>query len=305
MKTNNPSHEESTFWLNLTNNWRPSPVKSYSSIHTTSEKMYHDAEASMQKRIDTMKKSLPPLEKTHDKEYPRSNRYFDTMAEQEVAKFLDKYLYPRITSNTPFAFQRETERDKQLEGIDVTLTILRINNNSKIYIDEKAAVHYINSPLSSFAFECSFDRYENDIPIHTTGWFSNEKLLTDIYLLIYISIDERIAPPQKGNNEYYKTLDAADITCAHCLFISRNNLKIYLTRHGFGYYEIKEAIQKIRNGVSTDKLTSPNERFHFHYSTNLKEKPINIILDKSLLEELSPWIIDVRPSGNTILKGAK
>lgn len=303
MKTNNPPHGESTFWLNLANNWRPSPVESYSSIHTTSEKMYHDAEASMQKRIDTMKKSLPTLEKTHDKGYQRSNRYFDTMAEQEVAKFLDKYLYPRIKADIPFSFQRETERENQLRGIDETLTIKKTKR--KIYIDEKAAVHYINSPLPSFAFECSFDRYQDDTPIHTTGWLWNENLLTGIYLLIYVSVDEKIAPPQKGSNEYYKTLEADDITRAQCFFICRNTIKRYLRKHGFCKYEIEDAVQKIREGIPAKSLTNPSEQFHFHYSSDLVEKPINIIFKKSMLEELSTWIIDVRPSGNTILKGAK
>ena len=297
MKTTNSFHGESTFWLNLANNWRPSPVESDSSNHTISEKMYHDVEASMQKRIDTMKKSLPPLEKTHDKVYQRSNRYFDTMAEQEVAKFLDKYLYPRIKADIPFSFQRETERENQLRGIDETLTIINI--------DEKAAVHYINSPLSSFAFECSFDRYKDDTPIHTTGWLWNENLLTGIYLLIYVSVDEKIAPPQKGSNEYYKTLEADDITRAQCFFICRNTIKRYLRKHGFCKYEIEDVVQKIREGIPAKNLTDSSEQFHFHYSSDLVEKPINIIFKKPLLEELSTWIIDVRPSGNIILKGAK
>ena len=85
----------------------------------------------------------------------RSKRSSDSAAEGVVARFLDLYFYPNIRSD----WKREEEREAQLLGVDVTLE----TDSGSIALDEKAAVHYENKELPTFAFEINYYNEQGDL----------------------------------------------------------------------------------------------------------------------------------------------
>lgn len=83
-----------------------------------------------------------------------SRRNQDMTSESELGKFLDKYLYKELLKSGAFkSITRETEKEVQLNGVDVTC----VATNGAVYrIDEKAQLYYINKNLPTFAFEVDF-----------------------------------------------------------------------------------------------------------------------------------------------------
>ena len=77
-----------------------------------------------------------------------SHRKRDSHVEKQVSDFLDCYFCPKIVKN----FSRYHDKTNQLNGIDV----FSIDNHKKLIVDEKAASHYINKDIPTFAFELSF-----------------------------------------------------------------------------------------------------------------------------------------------------
>ena len=78
-----------------------------------------------------------------------SYRKRDSKVEKEISSFLDTYFYPKIVNN----FNRYSSKEDQLSGKDVSFSYMRL---SKLVVDEKAATHYINKNIRTFAFELSF-----------------------------------------------------------------------------------------------------------------------------------------------------
>ena len=86
-----------------------------------------------------------------------SHRKRDSHVEKQVGDFLDCYFYPKIVKD----FIRYTDKDNQLIGMDVCFSI---DNYKKLIVDEKAASHYINQDIPTFALiedEIDFKKFDN------------------------------------------------------------------------------------------------------------------------------------------------
>lgn len=194
----------------------------------------------------------------------------DMSVEREIAKFLDEKLYSNLS-----IFSKTERTDNivnQLSGSDIIITIPKLGIVNAI-VDEKAATHYINKNLPTFAFELSFKLNNGQI---VEGWLTDAGKKTQYYSLMWISAIKDW------------DIKKEDITQIEYILIGRNKILSYLNSEGYGISELKNKAEIISNnnidGV-IDKLS--DTPFYFYFSNRLSEKPINIVVRKSKLIELS------------------
>ena len=73
----------------------------------------------------------------------------DSHAENAVAQFLDQFFYQKYVRNQI----RYSDLETQLKGVDVTFDF---EEQIQLLVDEKAAAHFVNKNIPTFAFELDF-----------------------------------------------------------------------------------------------------------------------------------------------------
>ncbi len=275
--------EDCSVWLSFAEKWKPDYDISQGECPVTPKKDKVHIAA-----------NEPPVSPVYDKrdnpmKPARSLRYFDSIAEQEVARFLDSALYKSLEGD--WSFKRTREREEQLQGIDCCWSNGDINYN----VDEKAAIHYINQDLKTFVMECSFLRVDKTTKekIPTLGWFLNEELKTDAYLLCYIHADERLYPvvqDKKYMREYFKTLEAEDIEAVYCIFVRKSDIMAYLESQGYSREALIERVKEYREVCETDAgedVALQGRDFYLKFTRDLPEQPINLVFKRKKMEELA------------------
>ena len=194
----------------------------------------------------------------------------DMMVEREISKFLDEKLY---SNSSIFSKTERTDNiENQLSGSDIIISIPKLGIINAI-VDEKAATHYINKNLPTFAFELSFKLNNGKI---AEGWLTDTGKKTQFYLLMWISA--------KKDWDIKKE----DITQIEYILIERNKILSYLNSKGYGIFELKNKAKIILNNNVDGVIDKLNETaYYFYFSNRLTEKPINIVIRKSKLIELS------------------
>jgi hypothetical protein len=194
-----------------------------------------------------------------------TNRIYDMKAEQELTKFLDKYFYSKLEGLT---FERKNDKPSQFKGIDLILS----KKDKSIKIDEKAALSYINKDIKTFSFEIDFINQAGKVQ---EGWLFNKDLETNAYVLMYI----------KAKHEDFKTLKEEDIIEVEVLMIDKVRILNYL-KHDEEY--IKNMAQWLRNQNYNGRYNIEGlYDYAFYSSLNYGEKPINILIRKEKLIDLS------------------
>ncbi len=195
-----------------------------------------------------------------------SLRKSDSAAETEVCKFLDKYFYSAYVSN----FIRFYDLESQLSGKDVKFDYQGI---ADMIVDEKAAIHYVNQGLPTFAFEISF--YANNGEL-TKGWFFDKSKLTQYYLLSWIW-----AQRERG-------FSCEEISRVELVIVKRDSILDMIRFYGLNDSRVQSIASAIREsgmpGVHHKDQRTP---FYYYYSTKLAEKPVNLIIRKQKLLELA------------------
>lgn len=238
----------------------------------------------------------------------------DHHAEEELGKYLDKYLYPKIVTvlkdnypNTKFEFIRENSREKQLKGIDVTLKITYNNGETKeVLFDEKAQLYFMDKDINTFAFE--IDSLQKGFV--SDGWLFDENKLTEFYVLLYPKICNKalLEKYSKGNRknkaEILSKIKENDYDNVGCIIINRKSIISFLEKDNFGEAIVKDRAKKIRNRdiEPEDEKYENNSRYIYHfrdaqgeitykyymtYSYSIFEHPINVVIKKDILEEHS------------------
>lgn len=191
-----------------------------------------------------------------------SLRIQDSKAEFEVSKFLDKYFYPKFFQNN----ERVNDKSNQLNGIDIILDIPEIG---RVNVDEKAAVHYVNKGIPTFAFEVNFRLSSGEL---VEGWFFSKTKLTQYYLLIWVWADK-----EKG-------FVCEDISKLEVILINRLKIQNELLKHGLSEINIQEVSKSLRktniSGVHHKDFSKP---FYYYLTSHLSENPLNIVLKKDFL----------------------
>ena len=195
-----------------------------------------------------------------------SYRKRDSKVEEELSKFLDKYLYSAITKD----LVRYSDKSDQLLGKDVSFSLENMGN---MIVDEKAATHYINKDIPTFAFELSFLLSDGR---EVKGWLLDKDKVTEYYLLMWVNADKI----------WDMVMD--DITKVEAILLNRNKLIDYLKSESYDEDKLNRANLKIRNNNLDGALGKKQDTSIYFFSTQkLSEKPVNVVVRKKKIEELS------------------
>jgi hypothetical protein len=186
------------------------------------------------------------------------------------ADIVSSFLYDKFY-NTTKEFSRIYDKMEQFKGIDTTF----IFNNEKYICDEKAAIRYVNKHLGTFSLELSF---LNRKGIETIGWFLDDTKVNNSYLFCWIDKAEKNI-----------LTDINDIKELEIALVKKDKINNFLDEIGWNKQNLLIKCQNIR--------TNPNEylgNFYkngckFSKSFQLVEKPINILIKRDKLIELSDF----------------
>jgi len=203
--------------------------------------------------------------------------------EREISIFLDRYFYTKAAKE----FQRINDLETQLKGIDCTASFPKLGLE-KIVIDEKAATHYINKNLPTFAFEINFlDKKGNE----HIGWLLDSQKKTNYYLLIWVKAKKKWE------------VKCSDILQLECMLIERDKIITTIKEKGIEIKKMVEQTGSIRKEKHQSiKMPTNDDKLYFYYTYHLAEKPINLIIRKELLKEISLFHILVTPQKISLAK---
>ncbi|MBP7359598.1 MAG: hypothetical protein KA955_09720 [Prevotella sp.] len=201
----------------------------------------------------------------------------DMEAERELSKYLDKYLYSKAMFSRA---ERTDNASTQIDGSDIIVSIPSLNIRDAV-VDEKASIYYINKDLRTFVLELSFlNRGLN----YNEGWFVDNRLATEYYLMQWIKAD--IADPWMVKDHNIKEIE--------CVLVSKKKLQKYFEEQGLTHEKLKEITEHMRKDSSYRAPYNPE--FRFYYSPQLAEKPINILLNKEVYIRLGEFHYFVTPN---------
>ena len=201
----------------------------------------------------------------------------DMEAERELAKYLDKHLY---TNGMFTRAERTDNAATQMGGSDIVVSIPSLNIQDAI-VDEKASIYYINKDLRTFVLEISFLNRGYQIQ---EGWFVNEQLSTQYYLMQWIKANVADSWQVKENN----------ITEIECVLVSKAKLKAYFESEGYDKTRLLQLAQEMRLRNQT-MLAPSGKPYRFYFTQKLAEKPVNILLNKEEYIRLGEFHAFVRP----------
>lgn len=194
----------------------------------------------------------------------------DSRLEGIVNEFLDKYFL-----NTFDDVHWVKDKDTQVKGVDILLTSSTLGLHDA-QVDIKSAVKYSDRYLGTYSLELSFigRGYKE-----RTGWFINDELDTEYYLLLY--------PRSQKHYTDIKTVD--DIDYVDYYLVKKEDLKKFFISRGYDKERFLDVCAEMREelGDSNRKLTwdSDSENFHFSLTGYLAEKPINVVVKRQVYEK--------------------
>jgi len=195
----------------------------------------------------------------------------DMNQERILAEYLDEKLYSPSNGFTRAA--RTDDFGSQMLGSDIIISMPSIGLQD-VVVDEKGQIHYANERggLPTFAFELLF---ETSAVTVVEGWLTDESKITQYYLLTWIT-----SKPNFSSKEEISIIEYA--------LISRKKLLDYLGGCGLTKDVLREKSKAIFNSGVYGQIEKSNEKEYYYFnSTNLAEKPVNIIIRKGKLIELS------------------
>ena len=192
-------------------------------------------------------------------------RQQDSQAEDAVSQFLDQFFYQKYVRNQI----RYSDLETQLKGVDVTFDF---EDQTRLLVDEKAAAHFVNKNIPTFAFELDFVGIDGKLK---EGWLFDEKKETQYYLLSWIR-----AAKTKG-------FSCDDISQLEVLLVDRLKVVGLLKEFGLDKNRAKEISRNLRmKNQFGPTYKNPNIPFYFYFTEHLTERPINIVIRKSALIRL-------------------
>lgn len=225
---------------------------------------------------------------------PSTLRKTDSKAESIVKEYLICNFYEILFKNK---YKSITDASLQQKGKDTII----FDDKKGFAIDEKSAVHYINTPLSTFAFEIQFKNRAGNI---VDGWFIDDTLETQYYFVMWIH-----AKPKYRKNgdeikgkDYLESFRKTDITLVEMYCINKEILKRYLhEKYHLTNDNMRKKANEMRMKYKESKHQSPlDDKIKYFYSGNLYEQPTNLVINKSVLKDLARSVYLIKP--NEIIK---
>lgn len=193
-------------------------------------------------------------------------RVQDHRAERIIASFLDNHFYSRYVQN----FQRFDDEVMQLKGVDVAFDYQGV---IQMLVDEKAATHFVNKDIPTFAFELDFIGRDGLVK---EGWLTDREKQTQYYLLVWVW----------AKNDM--NFDEEDIEKLEIALVSRSAIMELLKENEIDTDRLRRIADHMRSeelfGVHFKKYGRP---FYFSLTKHLEEQPCNVVIHKRRLIELS------------------
>ena len=229
-----------------------------------------------------------------------SLRQQDIKAEKSLAEFMDAYFYSKLsaTDGSTFRYTRIHDREQQLNGVDICIEI----GDRKINIDEKASFYYSNAMIPTFAFELDSIQRGHVNPV--SGWFINDDLLTDYYMLIW----PNIKCEQKDGVWVRKAISSIkknDFTIVEAMMVSKLELREFIRCLGYSKDLLIKYAKRIRSeyyGVDEQKTELLIDGLKIMYSGGIAEKPVNLVINKRILRELAKKVYLISQDGYAEIK---
>lgn len=227
-----------------------------------------------------------------------SNRTTDMKAEKVLGVFLDRYFYSWLArENSGLKCKRQYNVTSQLNGVDVIIQ----KGEKVLKVDEKAAIYHSNTMIPTFAFEVNSIQNDNGYPI--LGWFLNDNLQTNYYLIIWTNVKcELNKEIGLWVRKELTELKSTDFSIIEAYLIRKSVLRAFLARDGWNKAAILRRAELIRKTKCSQKIDVGHKEFYFYYSEHLAEKPINIVIKKSTLYKLSDRAYLISQTGVAELK---
>lgn len=190
-----------------------------------------------------------------------SKREFDSSQEQKITQFMQEYYFNKVFTYSDIV----TDKSLQIRGVDIIA--------DGCNYDLKAQTNYINEPLPTFILELCFYNRRKEL---MAGWFVNKTVQTDYYAFIWI-------PDAKVESDK-RLVSYQDIEQVELMIVPRRELKDYI------FSIIPE--QKLYDAVnymyqSGEKYKTIEDGIKLCYSSQLFEKPINLVIKKWRLKQIA------------------
>ncbi len=214
-----------------------------------------------------------------------SLRPHDTAAEKNLAEFMDRCFYSKLhdKEGKKILFERKTDRKSQLQGIDIELKV----GNRSFLIDEKASFYYSNVMIPTFAFEIDSIQMGHIEPVE--GWFVNDNLRTKFYMLIWPNV-KCVKENTTWVRKDIKSLKSDDFTIVEAMLIDKDRLRREIEQRGCSKQYLIEYARRLRQQMQNgkeDKSEKVAEGIKIRYSGKIAEKPINAVIQKSVLRSIA------------------
>ncbi len=177
---------------------------------------------------------------------------------------MDSYYQKHLKK---YAFERISNRRQQLQGIDLVLKDKF--SDAFYYVDEKAQLDYVNESLPTFAFELFYEKEG----AKKQGWLFDVSKKTHFYALV---------------TSIFSDVDKVFTSC-NITLVNREKLILHLSTLGLTREFFEQSVQDNRDvhGKFILKKLCPKKQGCLYFSTqNKAEKPINLILRLSYLEQI-------------------
>jgi hypothetical protein len=188
----------------------------------------------------------------------------DMIREQIVCEYLDKKLYNQSIFEKVC---RTNSLEDQFAGSDVILSIPHKDISNKI-VDEKAQLYYLDGGLPTFAFELNFINRKGE---RVEGWLTDVRKKTEYYQLLFLTAKKDFKNIDEIKKVEYILVERSKI-------IKAINLDLAIIR--------KKGIE-VSKSIDFHQFKTSGMPYYFTHSTKLAESPVNIILRKEKLIEIS------------------
>ena len=197
-------------------------------------------------------------------------RTLDNLIEKNISDFLDENFWSKF----PNGFIRQHSKALQFSGIDVTLIC---KNSLSVHFDEKSKVYgVLNSILQYPSFEISFLNRANQIQ---PGWFCQKNLSTDYYSFVGVyTVNE--------NNDINCLSSSTAISACDMLCCKKQEV-IDFVKQTTSLNDLYNDANKLRNESKSTRGSKHRKyykNFWLTYSSNLFEKPVNLVMTRNTLE---------------------
>lgn len=212
----------------------------------------------------------------HTNDYAQ-RRKEDQRREAIVNEFLDSKVYPKMGIHP----NRNTEKDTQLKGIDITFKL----DGREYLCDEKSAVRNGTSRLNTFCLELSHKPrgfYRN-----VEGWFLKEDNLTNSYMLVWVD---------GLKNDQWRNADS--IQSAQVLLVRKKSILDWLEKQGITEDRLRTLTgAMLEQGVHEHYLPLKEpyteeggrvvDRLKMVQLEYLSENPVNLLLPRSAYMQIA------------------